>query len=157
MPTSASLLSTYFVSVFQGFSFSLSFRAARMKNVLACLIASGISSVSQSLSLFVCLAAAAAQAPSLNVLRCCSRVAKKMAQRRIRIRLRLRLRIRSHLVIFHALKSRLPSVSRERFSTLVKVIIDSCLARSHSLSLPLALTQQVEQRAHARARLRLLS
>lgn len=49
-----------------------------MKNVLACLIASVFrQSVSQSLSLFVCLAAAAAQAPSLNVLRCCSRVAKK--------------------------------------------------------------------------------
>lgn len=150
MPTSASLLSTYFVSVFQGFSFSLS--SARMKNVLACLMLRVFrQSVSQSLSLFVCLAAAAAQAPSLNVLRCCSRVAKKMAQRRIRHR------IRSHLVIFHALKSRLPSVSRERFSTLVKVIIGSCLAHSHSLSLPLALAQQVEQRAHSRARLRLLS
>lgn len=78
MPTSASLLSTYFVSVFQGFSFSLSFRAARMKNVLACLMLRVFrQSVSQSLSLSVCLAAAAAQAPSLNVLRCCSRVAKK--------------------------------------------------------------------------------
>lgn len=60
---------------FSGFQF-FSFFCAHEK-CASLSYASGISSVSQSLGLSVCLAAAAAQAPSLNVLRCCSRVAKK--------------------------------------------------------------------------------
>lgn len=137
---------------FSGFQFFSFFSSCAHEKCASLSYASGISSVSH-------LVCPSALLPLLRKRRrwmCCVAVLewpKKMAQRRIR----LRHRIRSHLVIFHALKSRLPSVSRERFSTLVKVIIGSCLAHSHSLSLPLALTQQVEQRAHSRARLRLLS